>query len=78
MIFESDFINEDSMRYYVIQHVKREVCDVISSGRRHYTYQGNNSAERRSRYLIYDWTIDQMDKKQILDVETVEVIIEMS
>lgn len=29
MIFESDFINEDSMRYYVIQHVKREVCDVI-------------------------------------------------
>ena len=29
MIFESDFINEDSMRYYDIQFVKREVCDVI-------------------------------------------------
>ena len=38
MIFESDFINEESMRSYVIQYVKREVCDVISSGRRHYTY----------------------------------------
>ena len=29
MIFESDFINEDSKQYYDIQHVKREVCDVI-------------------------------------------------
>lgn len=38
MIFESDFINEDGKQYYDIQFVKREVCDVISSGRRHYTY----------------------------------------
>ena len=29
MIFESDFINEDGKQYYVIQYVKREVCDVI-------------------------------------------------